>query len=258
MKKFTALAATAAMILATSAAPLHTFAAAPNGILNQQSQKGVIVKMIRLEDCFQGNWFPNLPGTPDTPETETPDMKPENKPEHKPETETPDMKPENKPETEMPGTKPENKPETETPGAKPENKPETELPGGGSQAVSQAEQIVRLVNEERAKAGLSPVTIDKNMGAAGQVRAREIVSSFSHTRPNGTSFATALKEQGMSYRGAGENIAWGQRSPEAVMNAWMNSPGHRANILDAKYTKIGVGHYRNAQGTNYWVQLFAY
>lgn len=204
MKRFTALAATAALTLATLAAPLHTFAAAPKG--------GVIVKTIRLEDCFQGEWFPNLPESP-----------------------------EDKPEAEAPETKPEDKPESEAP-----------------ETVTQAEQILRLVNQERAKAGLAPVTLDKNMGAAALVRAKEIVSNFSHTRPNGTGFATALKEQGVSYRGAGENIAWGQRTAEAVMEAWMSSPGHRANILDAKYTKLGVGHYQNAQGTNYWVQLFTY
>ena len=75
---------------------------------------------------------------------------------------------------------------------------------------------------------------------------------------DGSSFATALKEQNVSYRSAGENIAWGQKTPEQVMEAWMNSDGHRANILNAKFTKIGVGQYRDAAGRNYWVQLFTY
>lgn len=122
---------------------------------------------------------------------------------------------------------------------------------------SYAAQIVRLVNEERAKAGLSALTVDTGLTAAGNVRAKEIVASFSHTRPDGTSFATAIKEQGVSYRSVGENIAWGQKSPEAVVSAWMNSPGHRANILNENFTRIGVGHYQNGSGTNYWVQLFA-
>lgn len=265
MKKFTALAATAATILATAAVPLHTFAAGPNLFSGQLSGKGFLVKTIRLEDCFSGNWFPNLPEC-DTPGVKPelpgvkpenkPEVKPENKPENKPEAEKPNVKPENKPEN-----KPESKPETEKPNVKPENKPENkpeaEKPGSG-QTATQAAEIVRLVNEERARAGLSPLTIDRNMEKAGMVRAKEIVNSFSHTRPNGTSFATALKEQGVTYRGAGENIAWGQKSAQAVMDAWMKSPGHRANILDAKYTKIGVAHYQNSQGTNYWVQLFAY
>lgn len=88
------------------------------------------------------------------------------------------------------------------------------------------------------------------------MRAREIEGAFSHTRPNGSSFSTALKEQGASYRAAGENIAYGQRSAEQVMEGWMNSSGHRANILNAQYTAIGVGVYRSASGTLHWVQLF--
>lgn len=124
--------------------------------------------------------------------------------------------------------------------------------------LSYAQQVVRLVNKERVKAGLKEVTIDKNIEAAALVRAKETEISFSHTRPNGTSFSTVLKENGVSYRGAGENIAWGQSSPEEVMNGWMNSPGHRANILNEKFTKIGVGYYRSASGRNYWTQLFTY
>ena len=118
------------------------------------------------------------------------------------------------------------------------------------------EQVVNLVNMERAKEGLAPLTIDKNVQKAAQVRAEEIVTSFSHTRPNGSSFSTALAEQKVSYRRAGENIAWGQRSPEEVVNAWMNSAGHRANIMNAGFTRIGVGYYQNAKGVNYWSQLF--
>ena len=62
----------------------------------------------------------------------------------------------------------------------------------------------------------------------------------------------------MSYRSCGENIAWGQKTPEQVMEGWMNSAGHRANILNASYTEIGVGFYQNASGVNYWSQLFIY
>lgn len=121
-----------------------------------------------------------------------------------------------------------------------------------------AEQVVKLVNKERAKAGLKELTLDKTIESAALIRAKEIVQSFSHTRPNGSNFSTVLKEQGITYRGAGENIAWGQKSPEEVMKAWMNSDGHRANILNPNFTKIGVGHYQNAKGTNYWAQLFTY
>ena len=118
-------------------------------------------------------------------------------------------------------------------------------------------QVATLVNKERAKVGLSPVTLDTTLSRAAQVRAKEIVNYFSHTRPNGSSFSSAISEQGISFRGSGENIAYGQRTPEAVMNAWMNSEGHRANILNANYTKIGVGYYQ-INGVNYWTQLFTF
>lgn len=120
------------------------------------------------------------------------------------------------------------------------------------------QRIVELVNEERAKAGLHALTLKEDITEAAQVRAVECETLFSHTRPNGTSFVTALKEAGVSYRGAGENIAWGQKTPEQVMEGWMNSPGHRANILNKNYTSIGVGYYQNASGVNYWSQLFTY
>lgn len=161
-----------------------------------------------------------------------------------------------KPETELPEVE---KPETEAPEVEKPSKPSEDNNGSESETeLSYAEQVVKLVNEERAKNGLSPLTIDKSVESAALVRSKEIEKSFSHTRPNGSSFSTALKEQGVSFKGAGENIAWGQKSPEEVMQGWMNSEGHRANILNAKFTKIGVGYYQNSNGTNYWTQLFTY
>lgn len=175
---------------------------------------------------------------------------PENKPETTPpseDTNTPESKPETTPPSEDTST-PESKPETSTP----ENKPEAD------KELTFAEQIVELVNQERTKAGLNAVTLDQNIASAALVRAKEIETSFSHTRPNGSKFSTALTEQGVTFKGAGENIAWGQKSPEAVMQAWMNSEGHRANILNKNFTKIGVGYYQNAAGRNFWTQLFTY
>lgn len=122
--------------------------------------------------------------------------------------------------------------------------------------LTYAQQVVQLVNEERAKVGLAPLTIDAKVEAAANVRAKETMTSFSHTRPDGTSFSTALKDQSVSYRMCGENIAYGQKSPEEVMKAWMNSSGHKANILNENYTTIGVGYYQSSNGTNYWSQLF--
>lgn len=175
---------------------------------------------------------------------------PENKPETTPpseDTNTPESKPETTPPSEDTST-PESKPETSTP----ENKPEAD------KELTFAEQVVELVNQERTKAGLNAVTLDQNIASAALVRAKEIETSFSHTRPNGSKFSTALTEQGVTFKGAGENNAWGQKSPEAVMQAWMNSEGHRANILNKNFTKIGVGYYQNAAGRNFWTQLFTY
>lgn len=127
-----------------------------------------------------------------------------------------------------------------------------------SEDTSFAQQILTLVNKERAKAGLKEVILDETLEKAAAVRAGEIERSFSHTRPDGSSFSNVLKDMGVTYKGAGENIAWGQKSPQEVMEGWMNSPGHRANILNPQFTKLGVGHYQNSRGTNYWVQLFIY
>lgn len=166
--------------------------------------------------------------------------------------------PENKPETTPPSedtTPPESKPETTPPSEDantPENKPEAD------KELTFAEQVVELVNQERTKAGLNAVTLDQKIASAALVRVKEIETSFSHIRPNGSKFSTALTEQGVTFKSAGENIAWGQKSPEAVMQAWMNSEGHRANILNKNFTKIGVGYYQNAAGRNFWTQLFTY
>ena len=78
---------------------------------------------------------------------------------------------------------------------------------------------------------------------------------FSHTSPDGTTFVTRAKAAGYTSP-IGENIAWGYRTPEAVMTAWMNSPGHRANILNCKAKAVGVGLARKADGTPYWTQVF--
>lgn len=120
---------------------------------------------------------------------------------------------------------------------------------------SYAEEVLRLVNVERSKAGLSPLTTNTTLEAAADKRAQETAVSFSHTRPNGSKFSTVLQEYGISYRTAGENIAYGQRTPQDVVNAWMNSPGHRANILNSNFNKIGIGVYQS-NGVIYWSQLF--
>ena len=162
------------------------------------------------------------------------------------------------PEQNQPGqNQPEqNQPEQNQPG---QSQPEQNQPSQDETGTSNyVQQVIDLVNEERAKAGLSPLMEAQNVAEAAGVRAEEISRSFSHTRPDGSSFSTALTQSGAAYRGAGENIAYGQRTPEEVMKSWMNSQGHRANILNADYTAIGVGYYQNSNGTGYWTQLFTY
>ena len=129
--------------------------------------------------------------------------------------------------------------------------------GGISTGTSSAAQAVLAeVNAARAQNGLSALTLDANMNRAAAVRAAEMAQSFSHTRPNGSRGLTALNEAGVSYRTAGENIASGQQSAQAVVSAWMNSSGHRANILSSSFGRMGVGQATIGRRT-YWVQLFA-
>lgn len=113
--------------------------------------------------------------------------------------------------------------------------------------------VVDLVNEERAKENLAPLTLNKAATEAAQVRAEEAKESFSHTRPNGTKCFTALTEAEVSYMAAGENLAGCIKTPEKVVDAWMNSPGHRKNIMNPQYSQIGVGYVSSG---NYWSQLF--
>lgn len=126
----------------------------------------------------------------------------------------------------------------------------------GIQSSSAASEVVRLTNSARSKNGYAALVEDGALSEAAAVRAREIARSFSHTRPSGASFSSALSESGVSYLRAGENIASGQKNASEVVNAWMNSPGHRANILNSSYSRIGSASV-NIDGTHYWVQLFA-
>lgn len=148
-------------------------------------------------------------------------------------------------------------PEEETPPAEeapPQEEPDAPEESGGVQEA--AEAVASLVNAARQDAGLSELELDADLCAAAQARAQEIAQSFSHTRPDGSSCFTILEEFGISYRAAGENIAMGQRTPEEVMDGWMNSSGHRANILNGTFTSIGVGYYVDGAGAAHWVQIF--
>ncbi len=226
---------------------------------------------VQVEILYQGNcpeipgWDNILPETskPETSESETSETETEEPETSAPESELPETTaPEtSETETEEPET---SVPESELPETTvPETwEPETSEPETQAPAISPEEsvhpyvlRVLELVNEERAAAGMNPLTLDTAASRGALVRAKETVKSFSHTRPDGRHFTTALKEQGVNYRMAGENIAWGQSSPEQVMEGWMNSAGHRANILNESYTHIGIG-YHQENGVNYWTQLF--
>ncbi len=127
------------------------------------------------------------------------------------------------------------------------------LKDSGQSVASFEEEVVRLVNVERQKAGLGAVTHRADVKNVAEKKAMDMINSnyFSHTSPNYGSPFDMLKTFGISYKAAGENIAKGQKSPQEVMNSWMNSSGHRANILNGQYNSIGVGYYNGA-----WVQMF--
>ena len=123
---------------------------------------------------------------------------------------------------------------------------------------SAVDQVIALCNQARAKEGLAPLTKSDQLCTASRARSNELVRVFSHDRPDGRSCFTIFNEYGISYGAAGENIAAGQRSAEEVTNAWLSSPGHRRNIMNPAYTKIGVGMVQQ-QGSAYgyyWTEMF--
>lgn len=121
------------------------------------------------------------------------------------------------------------------------------------------QEVLDLVNVERAKYGLTPLVMgDANLTAAAQKRAEEIATVNSHTRPDGSKCFTVLKEYGVTAAPTGENAAWGSVSPQEVVDAWMQSEGHRANILNPEARAMGVGYYYNSSSTwgHQWIQIF--
>ena len=123
--------------------------------------------------------------------------------------------------------------------------------------ASQFEQkVVDLVNQERQKQGLKPLTLNKKLSDVARTKSKDMMDKgyFDHNSPTYGSPFDMMKQFGIEYTTAGENIAKGQQSPEDVMNAWMNSDGHRKNILNPDFTEIGVGYVKG--DTTYWTQQF--
>ena len=122
--------------------------------------------------------------------------------------------------------------------------------------VAYANEVLRLTNIERANEGLPALTTTPELTRTAVVRANEVIRRFSHDRPDGSSCFTAYDENDVQYSWAGENIAQGQRTPEEVVRAWMNSPGHRANILKREFGRLGVGVAMDTNGRLSWSQNF--
>ena len=185
----------------------------------------------------------NKPNT----DTSTPSVDTPNTDTNTPSVDTPNT---NTPSVDTPDTD-TNTPNVDTPNTEDTQTPSEEV----SNQTAFENEVLRLVNVERTKAGLSPLQMDESIRNVARVKATDMYKNryFDHTSPTyGTPF-DMLKKYGISYKAAGENIAKGQTTPQQVVNSWMNSSGHRANILSAKYTHIGIGYEANG---NHWVQMF--
>ncbi|WP_174530929.1 CAP domain-containing protein, partial [Micromonospora maritima] len=121
---------------------------------------------------------------------------------------------------------------------------------------AELQQVVTLVNQERAKAGCKALSVDSKLTLAAQRHSQDQADhkKMSHDGSDGSDVGDRLDRAGYAWRAYGENVAWNQQSPAAVMDAWMNSPGHRANILNCSFTEIGVGVARS--NGPYWTQDF--
>jgi len=122
--------------------------------------------------------------------------------------------------------------------------------------ADKSSDVLDLVNQEREAAGLKDLQLNEDLNRVAELRAQEIVENWSHTRPNGEEWKTAFKDAGVSASYRGENLAMGQSSAEVTVDGWMSSEGHRDNILNKKFTKMGVATVV-VDGVTYWVQVFA-
>ncbi|VIF78113.1 sporulation protein [Clostridioides difficile] len=157
-----------------------------------------------------------------------------------------------------------NKPESNKPDDN-NNSDSTDKPNDNNNSGSTSEnfsayqkEVVDLVNIERSKAGLNPLTLDSSISNVATKKSQDMIDNnyFSHNSPTYGSPFDMLKKFGISYKTAGENIAMGQKTPKEVVNAWMNSEGHRKNIMNPNFSKIGVGVAQKSGGSIYWTQIF--
>ncbi len=153
------------------------------------------------------------------------------------------------------GTVEQNKPSTDAPTVEEDNSDSNSTESSNYEVSAYEQEVLELTNAERAKQGLKPLTLDTELSKVARTKSEDMQKNnyFSHTSPTYGSPFDMMKEFGISYRAAAENIAMGQRTPDEVVNAWMNSDGHRKNILSSSYTHIGIGYVENG---NYWTQIF--
>ena len=132
------------------------------------------------------------------------------------------------------------------------------IPDGDITAQSFTYEVVNLVNQERATAGLAPLKENWELSRVARYKSEDMVAKnyFSHTSPTYGSPFQMINDFGISYKAAGENIAAGQKTPAEVVEAWMNSEGHRKNIMSNTFTEIGVGYVKGGSYGHYWTQMF--
>lgn len=121
---------------------------------------------------------------------------------------------------------------------------------------SEPEQVLEILNGERTSRGLGALKLDDTLCEIAKIRAKEIVKKFDHERPGGEYVFELMKENGIRYTSAAENIAKGQPNAESVMATWMKSEGHRNNILNSRFGHIGIACYTDSNGYKYWVEVF--
>lgn len=138
---------------------------------------------------------------------------------------------------------------------KPNTGKEDQTASNSSALSAYEQQVVDLTNKERTSRGLKALKVDTELSKVARMKSQDMANKnyFSHTSPTYGSPFDMMKQFGITYKSAGENIAKGQRTPQEVVNAWMNSEGHRANILNSSFTHIGVGYVSNG---NIWTQQF--
>ncbi|WP_195940385.1 CAP domain-containing protein [Romboutsia sp. 1001713B170131_170501_G6] len=195
----------------------------------------------------------NVDNRPSTPNNNT-------NVDNKPSTPNNNTNVDNKPSTPNNNTNVDNKPSTPNNNTNVDNKPSTpdnSTAQSGNFSAYQRE-VVNIVNAERSKRGLAPLTLDSSLSNVATKKSQDMINKgyFDHNSPTYGSPFDMMKQFGISYKAAGENIAMGQKDPQDVMNAWMNSDGHRKNILSPNFTHIGVGIAKASNGQLYWTQMF--